>query len=68
MPCIALQLSVPGLNFAEMAAKTPAIFIRGVGQKESTVALDPGVGVYINSIYIARTDSPLLAALVHVLP
>lgn len=55
-----LQLSVPGLNFAEMAAKAPAIFIRGVGQKESTVALDPGVGVYINSIYIARTDSQLL--------
>jgi iron complex outermembrane receptor protein len=55
-----LEESVPGLNFAEMAAKAPAIFIRGVGQKESTAALDPGVGVYINSIYIARTDSQLL--------
>ncbi len=55
-----LQLSVPGLNFAEMGAKAPAIFIRGVGQKEAIAALDPGVGVYINSIYIARTDSQLL--------
>jgi iron complex outermembrane recepter protein len=55
-----LEESVPGLNFAEMGAKAPAIFIRGVGQKEAIAALDPGVGVYINSIYIARTDSQLL--------
>lgn len=55
-----LQASVPGLNFSEMGNKTPSIFIRGVGQKESQAALDPGVGVYINSIYIARSDSQLL--------
>ena len=40
--------------------KAPSIFIRGIGQKEANAALDPGVGVYINSIYIARTDSQLL--------
>tara|TARA_R110002073_G_scaffold50575_4_gene133634 strand:+ start:1200 stop:3770 length:2571 start_codon:yes stop_codon:yes gene_type:complete len=55
-----LEQSVPGLNFSEMGNKSPSIFIRGVGQKESTTALDPGVGVYINSIYIPRTDSQLL--------
>jgi len=55
-----LEESVPGLNFAEMGAKAPAVFIRGVGQKEALAALDPGVGVYINSVYIARTDSQLL--------
>jgi outer membrane receptor protein involved in Fe transport len=55
-----LQESVPGLNLSEMGNKAPSIFIRGVGQKESLAALDPGVGVYINSIYIARTDSQLL--------
>ncbi len=55
-----LQLSVPGLNFSEMGNKAPSIFIRGIGQKETNSALDPGVGVYINSIYIARTDSQLL--------
>ena len=55
-----LQESVPGLVFTEMSTKTPSIFIRGVGQKESIAALDPGVGVYINSIYVARTDSQLL--------
>ncbi|MEZ5502470.1 MAG: TonB-dependent receptor [Halioglobus sp.] len=55
-----LQESVPGLIFSEMGNKAPSIFIRGVGQKEATAVLDPGVGVYINSIYIARTDSQLL--------
>lgn len=55
-----LQLSVPGLIFSEMGNKSPSIFIRGIGQKESSAVLDPGVGVYINSIYIPRTDSQLL--------
>jgi len=55
-----LEEAVPGLDFAEMGAKAPAIFIRGVGQKEAIAALDPGVVVYINSIYIARTASQLL--------
>ena len=55
-----LEQSVPGLSFSEQGNKAPAIFIRGVGQKEASAALDPGVGVYINSIYIPRTDSQLL--------
>jgi iron complex outermembrane receptor protein len=55
-----LQESVPSLIFSEMGNKSPSIFIRGVGQKEASAVLDPGVGVYINSIYIARTDSQLL--------
>ena len=55
-----LQQSVPGLNFSEQGNKAPSIFIRGVGQKEANAALDPGVGVYINGIYIPRTDSQLL--------
>ncbi len=55
-----LQQSVPGLTFSEQGTKSPAIFIRGIGQREATAALDPAVGVYINGIYIARTDSQLL--------
>ena len=55
-----LEQAVPGLNFAEMGTKGPSIFIRGIGQKDSSTALDPGVGVYLNSIYIPRTDSQLL--------
>ena len=58
-----LQENVPGLIFSEQGNKSPSIFIRGIGQKEANAALDPGVGVYINSIYIARTDSQLLDVL-----
>jgi len=54
-----LSTAVPGLSFSEQSSKAPSIFIRGVGQRESNAALDPGVGVYINGIYIARTDTQL---------
>ena len=55
-----LQQTVPGLIFAEQGTKNPSAFIRGVGQREAAAALDPGVGVYINNIYIARSDAQLL--------
>jgi len=55
-----LQQSVPGLNFSEQGSKNPSIFVRGIGQRESAAALDPSVGVYINGIYIPRTDGQLL--------
>jgi len=55
-----LAQSVPSLQFGESGSKTPAIFIRGIGQREATAVLDPGVGVYINDIFIPRQDSQLL--------
>lgn len=55
-----LQQAVPGLNFSEQGSKNPSIFIRGIGARESNAALDPSVGVYINGIYIPRTDGQLL--------
>ncbi len=55
-----LQGSVPSLQFGESGSKTPAIFIRGIGQREATSVLDPGVGVYLNGIFIARQDGQLL--------
>lgn len=55
-----LSSAVPGLSFSEQGSKATSIFIRGIGQKESNAALDPSVGVYINGIFIARTDTQLL--------
>lgn len=55
-----LQQLVPGLQFGESGSKTPAIFIRGIGQREGAAVLDPGVGVYLNGIFIARQDTQLL--------
>lgn len=57
-----LSSTVPGLSFTEQGSKATSIFIRGIGQRESNAVLDPSVGVYINGIFIARTDSQLLDA------
>ena len=51
-----LQESVPGLNLSEMGNKAPSIFIRGVGQKESLAALDPGV-VFTSIRFISRAPT-----------
>lgn len=32
-------------------------FIRGVGQLDNSIAVDPGVGVYVDDIYIARLQA-----------
>ncbi|MEQ5787177.1 TonB-dependent receptor [Erythrobacter sp. NFXS35] len=32
-------------------------FIRGVGQLDNSIALDPGVGVYVDDVYIARLQA-----------
>src|SRR5688500_2239621 len=61
-------------NIAEVAAQAPNVslrpqpqnggsgliaFIRGVGQVDFNYALDPGVGVYIDDLYIPTLSSPL---------
>ena len=53
------------LDFAPNVSRTTGpnggddggFFIRGVGQLDNSIAVDPGVGVYIDEIYIARTQS-----------
>lgn len=52
----------PSLQFASSLEKSPSIFIRGVGQRSASFALDPGVGLYLNGIYIPRQDTQLLDA------
>src|SRR5690606_39045719 len=32
------------------------VFIRGIGQTDATPAVDPGVGLYIDDVYMGRTD------------
>jgi len=62
-------------NIAEIASQSPNVtlrpqpqnggagliaFIRGVGQTDFNFALDPGVGVYIDDVYIPTLSSSLL--------
>ncbi|MBW2942165.1 TonB-dependent receptor domain-containing protein [Zhongshania aquimaris] len=54
---------VPGLNMGgggNGVKKDSNPFIRGVGQRETKVTLDPAVGTYIDGIYLARTQGSLI--------
>lgn len=53
---------VPGLQIVDGGSKTRSLYIRGIGQRSDRSDLDPGVGQYLNGIFIARTDSTLLDA------
>jgi len=54
---------VPGLNMSgggNGVKRDSNPFIRGVGQRETKVTVDPAVGTYIDGIYLARTAGALL--------
>ncbi len=38
------------------------IFIRGIGQTDFTEVIDPGVGVYVDGVYVSRSTGSLLDA------
>jgi len=37
------------------ASNSAAIYIRGIGQKEFLPTVDPGVGLYVDGVYVARS-------------
>ncbi|HCS26849.1 MAG TPA: TonB-dependent receptor [Spongiibacteraceae bacterium] len=51
-----LQAKVPNLSMDThpTSSTTLRIYIRGIGTNDSTITLEPAVGVYQNGIYIAR--------------
>ncbi|MBL4894893.1 MAG: TonB-dependent receptor plug domain-containing protein, partial [Emcibacter sp.] len=42
------------------SSQTPAIFLRGIGQTDFTLNTDPGVGIYVDGVYISRSVGALL--------
>lgn len=57
--------SVPNLTFQTGAptgtgASTPSIFIRGVGSSETSLGTEPGVGLYVDDVYVARSVGSVL--------
>jgi len=63
-----LNDSAPNLIFTSGAgiagtASTANVFIRGVGQSDFVVTVDPGVGIYIDGVYYARTVGATLEVL-----
>jgi iron complex outermembrane receptor protein len=56
---------VPNLSFQNNpsfggAGNAAAIYIRGVGQKEFLPTTEPGVGLYVDEVYIARSVGGIL--------
>src|SRR5690606_34711490 len=55
-----LERITPSLQFkpaGQLSGNTAAsvVFIRGIGQLDPTAAVDPGVGVYIDEVYVGRS-------------
>ena len=54
-----LDLVTPGLEFANYGPlsgnnSAAQVFIRGIGQTDPTAAVDPGVGIYVDDVYMGR--------------
>ena len=54
-----LDQVVPNLQFADNAPlagnnSSSQVFIRGIGQTDPTSTVDPGVGLYLDDVYIAN--------------
>ncbi|HET9483543.1 MAG TPA: TonB-dependent receptor plug domain-containing protein, partial [Xanthomonadales bacterium] len=57
-----LDALVPNLTIyaARGSSSTVTAYIRGVGQSDPLWGVDPGVGVYIDDVYVARPQGALL--------
>ena len=60
-----LNSFVPNMKIAQDRATSSTInvYIRGVGQSDPLWGFDPGVGVYIDDVYLARPQAALLDVL-----
>lgn len=52
-----LVLQTSGVNGA---SKTPAVFLRGLGQADTVLTADPAVGLYVDGVYVARNTGSIL--------
>ena len=57
-----IQAQVPALTIyaARGTSSTATAYIRGVGQSDPLWGVEPGVGIYLNDVYLARPQAALL--------
>ncbi|MEE2693170.1 MAG: TonB-dependent receptor [Pseudomonadota bacterium] len=55
-----LQYATPNFYFDQGDASNAVIYLRGIGQNDSLAFADPGVGVYIDDVFIARSQAAFL--------
>lgn len=55
-----LQYAAPNFYFDEGDASNAVVYLRGVGQNDSLAFADAGVGVYVDDVFIARSQAAFL--------
>lgn len=55
-----IQASVPNLTLHVGDASNAVVYIRGVGQIDSLAFADPGVGIYLDDVYLGRAQGAFL--------
>ena len=55
-----IQYATPNLYLDQGDAGNAVIYIRGVGQNDSLAFADPGVGVYVDDVFVARSQAAFL--------
>jgi iron complex outermembrane receptor protein len=58
-----LQARVPNLSLSVGDSMNAVAFIRGVGQRENIAFADPGVGIYVDDVYLGRAQGAFLNVL-----
>jgi len=56
-----LEGSVPNLTLHEGDASNAVVYVRGVGQVDSLAFADPGVGIYVDDVYLGRAQGAFLS-------
>ena len=55
-----LQSNIPNIVLHEGDAQNTVAYIRGVGQLDSLAFADPGVGIYLDDVYLGRAQGSFL--------
>lgn len=55
-----LQTMVPNLSVHVGDANNAVVYIRGIGQVDSVAFFEPGVGIYLDDIYLGRAQGAFL--------
>ncbi len=58
-----LQSLVPNLSIHVGDANNAVVYIRGVGQVDSVAFFEPGVGIYLDDVYLGRAQGAFLNVL-----
>jgi iron complex outermembrane receptor protein len=56
-----IQGAVPNLTLHTGDASNAVVYIRGVGQVDSLAFADPGVGIYVDDVYLGRAQGAFLS-------